>query len=255
MRNGTGSARLKGKSTRTAVVLAAGLGSRLDNGRGEAPKPARSILGRPLVIHVLETLVKVGIERIVMVVGYEAGRIMEKVDSTFSAPERVEYVVNPEYRKSNGISAIAGLRAAGGPCLLVMADHVVDAALYQRALHTVPPPEGLLLCVDRRVGEVFDLDDATKVCTRDGRIIEIGKELPHYDAIDTGVFHVTQGLRDALEFVVRERGDASLSDGVRVLAEEGRASVLDVEDCFWQDIDTPEMLDYALSQRAHWAAG
>jgi choline kinase len=97
----------------------------------------------------------------------------------------------------------------------------------------------LWLCVDRRIDEVYDIDDATKVRTDgQGRIVAIGKQLHGYDAIDCGVFAVGSALLDQLAALREERGNCSLSEGVQVLAATGRARVADIGDAFWQDVDT-----------------
>ena len=55
----------------TAIVLAAGQGTRMKSAR---PKVLHEILGRPMIAYLLETLKAVGLEDVVMVVGYEAER-------------------------------------------------------------------------------------------------------------------------------------------------------------------------------------
>jgi hypothetical protein len=55
------------------------------------------------------------------------------------------------------------------------------------------------------------------------------------------VFCVTSALLVALDAVRATKGDCSLTDGVGVLASNGRARVADVTDLpngFWQDVDT-----------------
>ena len=52
-------------------------------------------------------------------------------------------------------------------------------------------------------------------------------------------------LFDALESVVDESGDASLSDGVRWLGTRRRAGVHDIGESFWMDVDDGAMLDLA----------
>ena len=46
----------------------------------------------------------------------------------------------------------------------------------------------LNIAVDRKLDSIFDLEDAMKVQTCGDRITNIGKNLSHYDAIDTGLF-------------------------------------------------------------------
>ena len=43
----------------------------------------------------------------------------------------------------------------------------------------------------------------------------------------------------------RKDDDCSLADGVRLMAEEGKALAIDIGAAWWQDIDTPEMLERA----------
>ncbi|MCP5103911.1 MAG: nucleotidyltransferase, partial [bacterium] len=42
-----------------------------------------------------------------------------------------------------------------------------------------------------------------------------------------------------------DRGDASLSGGMKVLAAAGKAKVMDIGDKFWLDVDNEEMLKRA----------
>jgi choline kinase len=126
-----------------------------------------------------------------------------------------------------------------------MADHVIGDEVMALAAAHEPESDGATLLVDRRIDEVFDLDDATKVRTRESRLVAIGKQLDDYDCIDIGVFVCTHGLMDALERVLQREGDASLSRGVTELAARDAMSVLDIGDGFWQDVDTPEMLAHA----------
>jgi 1L-myo-inositol 1-phosphate cytidylyltransferase/CDP-L-myo-inositol myo-inositolphosphotransferase len=108
----------------------------------------------------------------------------------------------------------------------------------------------LYLCVDRRLDAIYDMDDATKVRTENGRILDIGKTIPTYDCVDCGVFAVGPALFTALAEVYAGRGDCSLSEGVKQLAARGRARVLDIGEAFWQDMDTPGALARAEQELA-----
>ena len=101
--------------------------------------------------------------------------------------------------------------------------------------------------MDHKLDCIFDMDDATKVVCADDYVISIGKNLKHYDAVDTGMFLCTPAVFDALDAVTKD-GNCSLSDGMQYMASNRKLRAYDIGDADWQDIDTPEMLDFAQVQ-------
>ena len=81
--------------------------------------------------------------------------------------------------------------------------------------------------------------------TEGGTIIAIGKRLDTYNGFDTGVFHCTNGIFSALERVERDRESVGLTDGVQVLAAEGKVKAVNTEDASWIDVDDSAALDRA----------
>ena len=75
-------------------------------------------------------------------------------------------------------------------------------------------------------------------------IVDIGKEIANYDALDTGMFLCSPALFDRLESATRD-GNCSLSDGMRQLAQERNLRALEIGEAHWQDVDTPEALAHA----------
>lgn len=232
---------------RTGVVLAAGFGSRLANGRDDALlKPLTPVAGVPLMERTLRSLLIAGCTRAVVVLGYQAENLETQIRDTYSGKLDLEFVYNPHFEKSNGLSVVAAANAIGGEdFVLVMADHVLGDDLMEIARNTEPPAEGAALLVDFKLDTVFDVDDATKVLARGDRVLSIGKHIQDYNCVDTGVFVCTPGLIQALEEVYAEEYDASLSDGVQRLSERGRMAAVSVGASFWQDVDTPDMLAHA----------
>jgi choline kinase len=226
---------------RQALILAAGTGSRIRNGHADRPKPLHEVGGVPLLKRTILTLAEGGVERVVVVVGFMADAVRASLDGDLDYRRlgvRVDLVDNPEYERSNGVSVLAARPQLTGPFLLTMADHVFEPELPRLATAADMSRTDLWLCVDRRVADVYDIDDATKVRTSGDRIADIGKTIATYDCIDTGVFAVGPALFESLAEVRAQRGDCSLSDGVRRLAERGRAGVIDIGSAFWQDVDT-----------------
>lgn len=239
--------------TRTGVVLAAGFGSRLAGVSDDTRlKPLTPVGGRPLMLRTLDSLAVAACSRVVVVVGYEGTVVEQSVRSMYDGPLELEFVTNERFELSNGVSVLAARPYVSDTFVLTMADHVFGDEVMLLAAGHAPPALGATLLVDSKLDEIFDMDDAMKVVTRERSVVRIGKELTEFDSIDTGLFVCSAGLMDQLEAELESRGDASLSDGVSRLARLGRMGTLDIGDGFWQDVDTPEMLEHAdvmLSQR------
>ncbi len=242
-----------------AAILAAGKGSRIRTSDDDLPKPLHVVAGVPLIRRTIESLAAAGVTKVVVVVGFMADTIRDAVaaDPVLGAANfgvEIIFVDNPEYEKSNGVSVMVAATALTGPFMLSMSDHVYDASVAAGVARADMQVADLYLAVDRRVAEVYDIDDATKVATRDNKIINISKQLTVYDCIDCGVFAVSHGLVAELQKVYDQRGDCSLSDGVLQLAHRGRACVVDIGDAFWQDVDTSDALARAESELARLAS-
>lgn len=237
----------------TAVVIAAGAGSRMtrSSGNGEAPKPAALVLGVPVLVRVLRRLAEARVRRAVVVTGCRAAEIEATAQAGCPEGLEVTFVHNDAWERQNGLSVLTARHEVDGtPFFLTMADHLYSATLIDVLRAAWAPDVDLALAVDRRLGEIGDIDDAVRVRTgAGGRIAEIGKGLAAYDAVDTGVFLCTSALFHALALERDARGgDCSLSDGVRRIARLGRAQAVDIlPDAWWQDIDTAS--DLVLAER------
>lgn len=223
----------------TAILLAAGEGSRL---RPAAPfKPLCPVAGRPLLAHALSGLAEAGLARAVVVLGYGAAEI-EAYLAAQAWPLAVKTVRVEDHRKPNGSSLLAAEALAGGAdALLAMCDHLVDPALYRR-MAEAGASGGARLGIDRRIASDWvDLDDVTRVQTEGERIVAIGKHLDPYDCFDTGVFAIQAALFAAL----RGLEAPSLTEGMRILAAEGKALITDCSDLDWIDVDDQWALDKA----------
>ena len=161
---------------RDAVVIAAGLGSRIFRGGDPLPKPLLSVGGVSLLKRALLTLAAGGITRACVVIGFMGERIRAALagdPEIASAGLQVEFVDNPDYHLANGVSVLAAREWITGPFVLSMSDHIYDVVLARLAAQADLLDADLVLCVDRRLGEIYDMDDATKVRTEDVRIVDI----------------------------------------------------------------------------------
>jgi len=234
-------------TSNVAVILAAGLGTRLSIISGFLPKPLVTFEGIPLLEHVMSRAKQAGIERFVIVTGHQGHMVRRWFARSPLRRTPVTWVENPEYHKKNGISLLQARSAVNGPFLLLMSDHIFEPDTAASLLQQPLPQNEAILAVDRKLDSIFDMDDATKVVCMGGYVRLIGKDLTRYDAVDTGMFLCTPAVFEALD-AVKKDGNCSLSDGMQDMASNRKLRAYDIEDAIWQDIDTPEMLDFAQVQ-------
>ena len=225
-----------------ALIIAAGRGSSF---RGQAPRSHKTLI--PVCgLTVIERIVAAcpQAEELVIVTGYQAQELEAKLTRILKGKIKFTFIRNPEWEKANGISVLAARDALSGEkaFLLSMSDHVYEPALVELLTAEPPCPGQCLLAVDRNLGACFDLNDATKVkLDGTGKIVNIGKQIADFNAVDTGVFYCTPSIFYALD-EASSAGRESLSDGVRVLCRKGAMGYRDVTGAMWQDVDEPNSL-------------
>ncbi len=226
------------------LILAAGDGDRLGSLTTTCPKALLTVNGRTLISHPIEALAVAGISEIAIVVGYLADKVIEVLGNGSNFGVRLQYIFNHDYCGGNAISVYkARSWTQGEPIVLCMGDHLIERKLVDNLLKS--PAISNILCVDYTPAKHHQVDEATKVTVdSDGCIKDIGKDLLYWDALDTGVFLLTENFFQALDELVTRLGiDIEISDVVRSLMSRGhRFDTCDVSGYFWADVDTEEDL-------------
>jgi len=231
-----------------AVLLAAGDGGRLRPLSLETPKVLLEVAGRPLICWTLEALLSVGITEVGVVVGCKAEKIVNALKDV--SPElSLEFIENPDWQGENGRSLHAAREYAGdAPFVLCMGDHVASPKVIESLVAMEDGPS--VLCVDSHAELSFQVDDATKVVVgSEGDVVEIGKDLKWWNAVDTGIFRLDPVVFEATDYLIRSEGRGlELSQVVRLFTEENTPfATCDVNGMFWADVDTLE--DYRAVER------
>lgn len=225
------------------LILAAGYGSRL---AGVSPvtsfKPLTPVNGKPLIFRTIESLELAGCKEIVIVLGFGHEEIKKAILNIYEGEVPLTFVYNEQYELSNGVSVLSAADHLSDRFIMTMADHILGDSLMQIAKETKLEDGTAALLVDYKLDDIFDMEDATKVLSKDDKIVSIGKQIEEYNCVDTGLFVCTDGLLKELNKHYMEFGDTSISDGVQDLAREGKMFTVDIVDGMWQDVDTPEML-------------
>ena len=231
-----------------AVILMAGTGSRLRGTTDTIAKPLIPIAGRPLISYAIEAFDQAGVKTLHAVVGPNGNELAAAVAPLVPSHMEFRPISNPNWQKQNGVSVLTAAGKMSAPFFLAMGDHLFEPSILDQLIAHADLSR-LNLAIDKKIGSIFDIDDAMKVQTQGNLIAAIGKKLESYDAIDTGIFLCPEIMFDYLRRALRD-DDCSLADGVRLMAADRNALAIDIRGAWWQDVDTPEMLARAEQEAA-----
>jgi len=83
-----------------AIILIAGMGTRLKPLTNEVPKCLTEVNGKPILINMLENLESCGINEVVLVIGYFGDKIKQRIGERFG-DMKISYTENIIYNKTN----------------------------------------------------------------------------------------------------------------------------------------------------------
>jgi choline kinase len=231
-------------SVHDVVILAAGNGDRF-RGTSQRSKLLTPVAGVPLLVRTLQSARQAGLSNAHIVIGFDAERIRALACSRCPVGLKLNFYRNDNWHKENGVSVLTTRSVLiHRPFALLMGDHLFEPRSLMRLLNARRAPGEILLGVDCHSDDPRVVSEATKVRIRDGRIVAIGKDIGHFDALDTGLFVCDRSLFDALEQSCGA-GDTTLSAGVSRLAAVGKVRGCDIGTARWQDIDTVADLEAA----------
>lgn len=237
---------MKSNFTSEAVIIAAGEGSRIiKNFLHISHKCLLPIEGKKMIEIITNNFAKHGVKKVHLVTGFEGNSLQEQIKELKLKVE-INFVNNRSWKSGNGTSVLAGAKKVKSESfILSMADHWFSDGIVKK-LNNKNLTFSNILAVDEKIDAINDVDDATKVeLGKENKILEIGKEIKYYDAIDCGVFRLTKSdIVASLEEAKRE-GKFSLSDGIQKLIDQKKMFYEDVTGVLWQDVDT--MDDYKVT--------
>jgi bifunctional UDP-N-acetylglucosamine pyrophosphorylase / glucosamine-1-phosphate N-acetyltransferase len=218
----------------TAVVLAAGEGTRM---RSTTPKVLHPLCGRPMLLHVIDALCALPLERIVVVVGHGAERVTKTIQEQLATELPVEFV---EQRSPRG---------TGEAVSVALSASAFDDLDAEDDLIVVPGDTPLLraetlaaLATEHRVSDAAATILTTRPANVDGygrvirdskgrvdRIVEqvdATEEERAVDEINTSIYCFRRNLlAPALRRLSPEnvQGEYYLTDAIEVLRRAGHA--------------------------------
>jgi choline kinase len=238
----------------TAIMLAAGVGSRLGAENAGRPKALLRFGRKTLLQRHFEILWRCGVRDLVLAVGFEAELIAAEATAT-AGPLRVRMVHNPDYRSGSivTLAALAEELAAGRDVLLMDADVLYDDRMIQRLQQS---HHANCFLLDR---SAEDGDEPVKICVRGDQIVEFRKKASvpcDYWGESVGFFRFGAAAAASLakitgDYVSAGRMKEPYEDAIRdmVLGRSPHSfGFEDITGLLWLEIDFPEDVERARSK-------
>ncbi len=214
-------------------MLAAGEGTRMMSAR---PKPLHRLCGRPMVLHVIDALAELHVERIVIVVGHGAERVVKTV--TEDAPEgvKIDFVEQSVQRGTGdavsvGITALPDADDEDGDVIVMPGDTpLLRPATIAALVRQHRGADAAATLLTARVDDPYGYGRVVRLA--DGRItgiveeVDASPEQKEIDEINTSIYVFRHGvLAPGLRRVVPDnnKGEYYLTDVVGVLSDAGYA--------------------------------
>lgn len=165
-----------------AIILAAGMGRRLGEYTKDNTKCMLPINGIRLIDRTLTQLSRLGLSRVIIVVGYQAQNLTDYIGHRYDDRLKIEYINNPVYNKTNNIYslALAKEQLAQDDTILLESDLIYEDSILQ--LITDNPARNIALVAKWETwmdGTVVKIDE-------DNNIIDfIGKQAFKYEDADS----------------------------------------------------------------------
>lgn len=223
-----------------AIIPVAGMGTRLRPHTHTQPKALMHVAGKPILAHILDELVAVGVDEVVLVVGY-LREMIEAYAKEHYGGLQLHFVVQAEPLGNGHAVFVAREHLDGAPVLILFGDTIIKGDL------------AALVRSSRSLAGVKEVEDPRRLgvveLTTDGRVRRLLEKPSHppTNLALVGVYLITdsRALRKSLERLVerdrRARGEFWLADGLQLMLDGGvEMSTFPIE--HWYDCGTLDAL-------------
>ena len=228
----------------TAVLLAAGRGTRMGQLTRDVPKPMIEVRGKPVLQHIVEGLRGAGVREFLIVVGYHANAICEHFGDGPRFNIDIKYATQVVQDGTGRVVDLARDFTENLPFVLGYGDILVEPRNYKRIVDLDDDVEAIVsvkrdedvskggaVFVNERM-ELIDLREKPKPGEPTSPWYNAGLY-----AFRPSIFEFTSKLQPS------PRGEYELTDAIRDLARSGKkVQALELHG-EWADVRDPEILE------------
>jgi D-glycero-alpha-D-manno-heptose 1-phosphate guanylyltransferase len=222
-----------------AIVLAGGLGTRLQGVVSDVPKPMAPVAGKPFLAYLLDYLKKNSIEKVVLAVGYKHEVIVDFFGNNYNGIN-LTYAIEHEPMGTGGGIANALSYINGEETFLLNGDSFFDVDLNELFAHHRKSQADITLSAK----EMFNFDRYGTVSLDKSRIVAFNeKKVVTHGLINGGVYLMKKRIFTYKELPAKFSFEKEILEaGTNTLVMEAYLSA-----GYFIDIGIPE--DYARAQR------
>lgn len=230
-----------------AIIMAAGMGSRLGSLAAGKPKSFAEINGKKLIDYNLRLLEKNGIDDIIIVTGWKC----EQFEELAKHLKNVRLVYNPFYEMVNVLGSFyMGMNLLDDDFVYLHADTICDPHIFQKL---VKMEWDVTLPVDYKICD----DEAMKVRSESGKIVQITKQMPNELAdgefIGMAAFRkkVLPALKENTKQLMKEKAFSDYFESAIQRLIDGKMfdiKAVSTDGAFWAEIDFIEDYEKAAAE-------
>ncbi len=234
-----------------AIILAAGVGSRIRPLTDNCPKSLLKVGGNTILEMMLSHIQSCGINEVVFVLGYLQEQIKEYVKTKFPDLD-VLFITNEQYAETNtGFSLMLAMdRIKGSDFIKFDADVVFDRQILKNLIHS---DYDNCLCIDKNIN--LEAEEIKVIIDDQNRVVKASKTVDPEDAVgeSIGIEKISRDtarrlLAELTEMMEDKKNHQEYYEAAyeRLIAKGVPFNILDITGLKWTEIDTRE--DFALAE-------
>lgn len=230
--------------TKTAVILAAGMGTRLGELNNNLPKGLLEVGEKNLIQRSVDALRSQGIKRIVIGTGFRE----DAYKDYFKGQEDITFLNNPDFDSSGSLYTLYLLKKEIGDndFLLLESDILYEPRAIKEILSDSEENIILASSSDERGDEVFIDNDST------GRFKFMSKKTTELENVEGELVGITKLNAKSFELIcqfyqnnIDRKPELHYEDSLNAIAAEVFVKVLKIDNLQWCEIDNSDHLSYA----------
>jgi len=229
---------------KTAVFLAAGVGSRLQGHIDDKPKGFIEIEGKPIIKRSIDILLKNGIEKIIIGTGFKSAFYEKLADSC----SRITCIKNMDFEKTGSFYTLYNMRNAITENFLLLESDLLFEERAVRFLQEIHDKNVILASGWTHSGDEFyiEVDDYEK-------LVNMSKNREQLNSTDGELVGISKISHSAFQVLCKWAENNSEKTRIRdyeyclvQMAKSVTVSIKKIEDLLWVEIDDISHLNRAL---------